>query len=75
MPLFVPGPTTTHGNRGEPPQRHLAQPGHQLAGTDEQMAMPLGGPAMSSPSRSSSWVSNMACSSGVRSGTEERRQW
>ena len=37
--------------------------------------MPETDVAMSRPSRSSSWVSSTACSSGVRLGTVESRQW
>ena len=37
--------------------------------------MPVTDVEMSRPSRSSSWVRSTACSSGVRLGTVERRQW
>ena len=37
--------------------------------------MPVTELAMSRPSRSSSWVSRTACSSGVRVGTVDSRQW
>ena len=44
-------------------------------GTEELTAMPETEVEMSRPSRSSSWVSRTACSSGVRVGTVESRQW
>ena len=46
-----------------------------MAGTDELMAIPLTALEISRPSRSRSWVSSIACSSGVRSGADESRQW
>ncbi len=45
------------------------------SGTDEVTAMPDTAAPTSRPSRSSSWVSNRACSSAVRSATVDRRQW
>ena len=67
-----PGSSTTEGtsNQRATIWRRLAV----TNGTDEVTAMPLTAVATSRPSRSSSWVSNRACSSAVRSATVERRQ-
>jgi hypothetical protein len=73
MPLLVPGPRTTWGTWSN--QRVAIWRSSPVTwGTDELTAMPLTEVVMSRPSRSSSWVSRTACSSGVRVGTVESRQ-
>ena len=75
MPVLMPGPSDDAGNVGEPPRRHLAQFGRSPAAPTSSRRCRSPTTAMSRPSRSSSWVSSTACSSGVRVGTVERRQW
>ena len=74
IPLFVPGPRTTQGT-SENHRVAIWRSSVVIWGTDELTAMPVTEAAMSRPSRSSSWVRRTACSSGVRVGTVERRQW
>src|SRR6516225_8447764 len=74
MPLLVPGPSTTQGT-SENQRVAICRSSVVTWGTDELTAMPVTEGAMSRPSRSSSWVRSTACSSGVRVGTVERRQW
>ena len=73
MPERVPGPSTTHST----PSNHrdaIRRSWEVASGTEELTAIPVTAPT-SSPSRSSSWVSTTACSSGVRDGSVESRQW
>ena len=73
MPLLVPGPSTTQGSC-ENQRWAIWRSSPVTWGTEELTAMPVTELAMSRPSRSSSWVSSTACSSGVRLLTVERRQ-
>ncbi len=74
MPDRTPGPSTVTGRSAN--QRFaMRRSWVETVGTDEQMAIALTTLRRSRPSRSSSWVRTMACSSGVRSGTVDRRQW
>ena len=71
---WCPGPSTTQGTSAN--QRvAIWRSSAVTCGTDELTAMPVTEAAMSRPSRSRSWVSSTACSSGVRVGTVESRQW
>ena len=73
MPLLVPGPSTTQGNF-ENQRCAICRSSPVTWGTEELTAIPVTELAMSSPSRSRSWVSSTACSSGVRVVTVESRQ-
>ena len=73
MPDFVPGPRMVVGrslNQREAMRRNCVV----TAGADDEMASAVTVVRRSSPSRSSSWVSMMACSSGVRSVMVDMRQ-
>ena len=59
---------------GEPPVA-IRRSWEVVSGTDELIAIPVTAADTSSPSRSKSWVSTTACSSGVRAATVESRQW
>ena len=73
MPDLVPGPSTTQCTPGN--QRVAIRRSWDVAsGTDELIAIPVTADDTSSPSRSRSWVSTTACSSGVRAATVESRQ-
>ena len=74
MPDLVPGPSTVMG-RSANQRLAMRRSCVVTAGAEEEIAMALTAERRSSPSRSSSWVSIMACSSGVRSVRVEMRQW
>ena len=73
MPDLVPGPITVTF-KSENQRLAMRRNWVVTVGAEEAMAMPLTALRRSSPSRSSSWVSIMACSSGVRSTIVEMRQ-